>query len=87
MITTNEGSTAAAVAGLGIISTGLWACRAEIERGALVQVLPDWEIGSFEVHAVLTGGRAAKPSARLFTEYLVTSFRREGRVSGGPDGY
>ena len=75
MVTVNEAATAAALAGLGIISTGYWGCKSELESGALVQLLPDWEIGTVEVHAVLAGGRNAKPSARAFAEYLVRSFR------------
>jgi DNA-binding transcriptional LysR family regulator len=74
-ITLNEGAIAAAVAGLGIVSTGPWACRKELTSGALVQVLPDWDMDQVELHALLAAGRAAKPSARVFTEFLVTEFR------------
>lgn len=70
-ISANEGAIAAAVAGLGIVSTGYWGCLAELERGALVQVLPDWHMASAEVHAVFPAGRAAKPAARAFADYLV----------------
>ena len=37
-------ATAAAVAGLGIASVSLWNCRSELESGALVQVLADWQM-------------------------------------------
>lgn len=74
-ISVNEASTAAAVAGLGIVSTGLWGCRTELLDGRLVRVLEDWEIGDVEVHAVLAAGRTSKPSARAFADYLVTSFK------------
>jgi len=77
-VTVNEAATAAALAGLGIISTGSWGIRAEIESGALIRLLPEWELGSVEVNAVLSGGRNAKPSARAFADYLVRSFRAEG---------
>ncbi len=70
MITVNEGTTAAAVAGLGIVSTSLWACRRELEHGSLVRLIPDWEIGTVNVHALLSGGRRTKPSARAFTKHL-----------------
>lgn len=46
------GATAAAVAGLGIISTGLIGCRAELASSALVRVLPDWHGSASEIHAV-----------------------------------
>lgn len=75
MVTVNEAATAAALAGMGIVTTALWGCRAELESGQLVRLLPDWEIGTVEVNAVLSGGRNAKPSARAFADYLVKSFR------------
>lgn len=74
-VTVNEAATASALAGLGVIATSFWGCKAELESGKLIQLLTDWEIGTVEVNAVLAGGRNAKPSARGFTEYLVSSFR------------
>lgn len=70
MITVNEGTTAAALAGLGIVNTGLLGCREEIENGSLVRLLPEWDLGRIEVHALLAGGKRTKPSARAFTKHL-----------------
>ncbi len=70
-ISANEGAIAAAVAGLGIVSTGRWGCLAEIKSGALIQVLPDWQMETAEVHALFPAGRAAKPAARAFVDYLL----------------
>lgn len=67
----NEAAVAAAVAGLGIVATTREGCRAELESGALVQLLPDWDRGSVDVHAVFIGGRAAKPAAKAFAEFLL----------------
>lgn len=75
MVTVNEGATAAAAAGLGVISTAYWGCKAELESGALVQLLPEWDLGRIEVNAVLPGRHSAKRSARAFTDFLVKSFR------------
>lgn len=75
-VTLSEGSVAAAVAGLGIVSTHIETCRKELTSGALIRLLPDWDMGLMEVHAVMPAGRAAKPSARMFTEFLVAEFRR-----------
>lgn len=75
LVTVNEGATAAALAGLGIVTTSFWGCRAELESGALVQLLPDWEIGRIEVNAVLPNRHSAKRSARALADYLVQSFR------------
>lgn len=74
-VTVNEAATAAALAGLGVVTTSYWGCKSEIESGKLVRLLPEWEIGFASVNAVLAGGRDAKPSARAFTDYLVKSFR------------
>ena len=69
----DEGATAAARAGLGIISTSLWGCRAEVASGALLPVLPDWDLGVVELHALFAAGRAAKPAAKAFADHLATS--------------
>jgi DNA-binding transcriptional LysR family regulator len=50
--------------------TSLGACRRELDRGKLVRVMPDWGAGSVKLNAVFASGRAAKPAARAFTEYL-----------------
>ena len=71
----NEASTAAALAGMGIISTSILGCRKEIDSGELIRLLPDWHIGFTEVHAVIAAGRNAKPSARGFVDHLAASFR------------
>ena len=43
-ITVNEGTTTAAVAGMGIVNTGLWGCRGELEDGRLIRLLTDWDL-------------------------------------------
>jgi DNA-binding transcriptional LysR family regulator len=47
----------------------------ELASGTLVQVLGDWQMEPFELHAVFAAGRAAKPSARAFADYLATALR------------
>ncbi|WP_374545505.1 LysR substrate-binding domain-containing protein [Rhodoblastus sp.] len=69
-ITVLQGALLAAVEGMGIVLTTLPAIRREFESGVLVQVLPEWDLGSVDIHAVLTNGRAAKPSARAIVAYL-----------------
>ncbi len=71
----NEGAVAAAVAGLGIVSTGYWGSRQEIADGRLMQVLPDWRREPVELNAVYAAGRAAKPAARAFTDYLIAALK------------
>src|SRR5471032_2099251 len=74
----NEGAVAAAVAGLGLLSTGLLSCRAELASGALVRVLPDWSMSGVEFHAVFPAGRASKASARALVDYLAAELSRVG---------
>jgi DNA-binding transcriptional LysR family regulator len=65
------GAIAAAVEGLGIVMTPLGACRRELERGELVRLLPEWDAGTVVLNAVYASGKAAKPSARAFVDYLI----------------
>ena len=74
-ISAAQAAIAAAVAGLGIVTTGFWLCRPELASGALVQVLADWQMEPIELHAVFAAGRAAKPSARAFADHLATALR------------
>jgi DNA-binding transcriptional LysR family regulator len=70
----NEAMVASAVAGLGIASSGWLGLREELERGTLVRVLKDWQMSAADVHIVLPAGRAAKPSARAFAQFMADSF-------------
>ena len=73
--TVHEGAIAAAVAGLGIISSVQGGCSRELASGALIRVLPDWEMETVELHAVFASGHAAKPSARAFAEFLIVELK------------
>ncbi len=69
--TVHEAAIAAAVAGLGIVSSVLGGCSRELAVGTLIRVLPDWEMETVELHAVFASGHAAKPSARALAEFLL----------------
>ncbi|ARN82233.1 LysR family transcriptional regulator [Methylocystis bryophila] len=75
VIDLSEAATAAAVAGLGVVSTGAGSVQAEVEQGALVRLLPDWEIGDSDIHTILPAGRAAKASARAFAAFIAAEIR------------
>ncbi|CAN7754344.1 LysR family transcriptional regulator [Rhizobium sp. LjRoot258] len=75
-ITINEGAVASAVAGLGIAASSLNSVRTELESGALVRILSDWDFGSMEVNALFVSGKTIKPAARAFTDFLVAELRR-----------
>ena len=87
MLNGAEGATAAAVAGLGILSTGALSVLRELESGQLVRVLTDWQMGTADIHVVLPAGRAAKPSARAFADFVSSELREQealwGRICPG----
>ena len=72
----NEGAIAAAVAGLGITSTSGWACRRELDDGALVRLLRGWALAGIPVYAYFPMGRATRAAARAIIEHLITDFER-----------
>lgn len=78
-ISTNdtEGTVKAAVAGLGIAVSTSWACRAELDSGALVNVLPEWKAVSVPVHAYFPQGRATRMAARAFVEFIASAIRAD----------
>jgi DNA-binding transcriptional LysR family regulator len=75
MMRASLGAIAAAVEGLGIVMAPFGACRQELERRELVRLLPEWDAGTVELNAVYASGRAAKPSARAFIDYLIAALR------------
>ncbi|WP_347557069.1 LysR family transcriptional regulator [Robbsia sp. KACC 23696] len=85
VINGNEAVISAAVAGLGIASSGILAFRRELEQGTLVRVLPDWRMGSAEVNAILPAGRSSKPSARAFAQFMSTEFQDLLEDNTGPN--
>lgn len=83
ILTGGEGATAAAVAGLGILSAGVLGVLKELQSGHLVRVLPDWEMGTADVHVVLPAGRSAKPSARAFANFVAADLERYDDLAVG----
>ena len=76
----NEGAVAAAAADLGVTSTPLLSCRSEIERGALVRLLPDWAMADVPVQAYFPMGRDTRKAARAVIEHLIAAMRRDVEV-------
>jgi DNA-binding transcriptional LysR family regulator len=77
-VTAAEVAINAGVAGLGIIAASYPSIAREIESGDLVRLLPEWEAGMLEAHAVFPGGQAPKPSARSFVDFLIERLRGSG---------
>lgn len=67
----------AAAAGLGIAILPLHVCRAALDAGALVRVLPEWRGVQGIVHLVFTTSRGLPPAVRALIDHLVAGFPRE----------
>jgi DNA-binding transcriptional LysR family regulator len=76
-VSTNDtaGALSAATAGLGIVSTTSWACRAEVERGTLVHVLAAWRMAELPVHAYFPMGRTTRLAARSFVDFIADEIK------------
>jgi DNA-binding transcriptional LysR family regulator len=75
-VNSNDAALAAASAGVGFLATGICSAHPEFESGALVRLLPGWEMDPIDIHVVYPGGRHTKQSARAFMSFLVDDFAR-----------
>jgi DNA-binding transcriptional LysR family regulator len=73
-VTITGGAIAGVKAWLGVVASSLNSVRAELESGALVRILSDWDFGSPEVNALFASGNIIKPAARAFTDSSSGSF-------------
>ncbi|THD64502.1 LysR family transcriptional regulator [Phenylobacterium sp.] len=74
-VTSAEGVVALAKAGLGIAIASLWMCRAELDAGDLIPILPDLPLSPAEAHAVFPAGRQPSRKVRVLTDYLAMALR------------
>jgi DNA-binding transcriptional LysR family regulator len=63
--------------------TPFGACRRELEKGELIRLLPEWDAGTVQLSPVFASGRAAKPSARAFVDYLIAALRKDEPMPSG----
>lgn len=66
----------AAIAGLGIAALPMGLCRAELERRALIRVLPGWDAGRASVSVLAVRKADALPSVRVVRDFLVANLPR-----------
>jgi hypothetical protein len=64
-VTITEGAIVGAMAGLDIVTSKLDSVRIELESGALVRILSDWDFGSLGVNALFVNGSTIKPATRV----------------------
>jgi DNA-binding transcriptional LysR family regulator len=55
---------------MGITSTTIWACQQELDSGALVRLLTDWNTVDLPVNAYFPLGRATRKVARAFVDFI-----------------
>lgn len=78
----NDPSTVkvAAVAGLGLAWLPSFVCAQELADGSLVQVLPQWQRGVREVHALFHRPRIMSPRVRALVDFLVEQLSRDSHA-------
>jgi DNA-binding transcriptional LysR family regulator len=71
---TNVALRAAAVAGVGIANAAAFIVREELERGALVEVLPGYTPKPRELYALYPQNRHLSPKVRAFVDYTASVY-------------
>jgi DNA-binding transcriptional LysR family regulator len=61
----------AAVEGLGIVSLPAYTCRAEVNIGTLIRVLPQWTSGRAQLSLLTPSRTAQSPAAKALAKYLL----------------
>lgn len=69
---------ATTLAGLGFTTLPSLHCEAELQRGELVRLLPDWSLPGGYLQAVYPHRRGVLPAVRAWIDHLVTSFEECG---------
>ncbi|MEM1419063.1 MAG: LysR family transcriptional regulator [Pseudomonadota bacterium] len=74
---TNSGSVTrdAAIHGLGVALKGVWDVGEDLQKGRLVHLLPDWELGDVgAIWALRPASKFASPRARAFVDFLRSKY-------------
>lgn len=80
-----EGIRAAVLADMGLTVNSDWMFAPELESGAVVRVLEDWELPPVDLWAVFPTGRLASAKARAFADFVETSINQPDAPSSAPD--
>jgi DNA-binding transcriptional LysR family regulator len=70
---------AAALAGVGVVHLPATLVSAQIDRGDLLHLLPDWEPPRGIIHAVFASRRGLLPSVRALIDLLAERFAAPGK--------
>lgn len=52
--------------------------------GALVRVMPEWQMGEVDWHALFPAGRGAKVAARALADHMIGGFASNTCPPNGP---
>ncbi len=72
------GAVACAVAGLGIAIVSTWMSDQELSSGALVEILPGYQLDPAIAHIVFPAGRHPSAKARALSDFLEAAVRGSG---------
>lgn len=73
----------AAAKNFGIVSLPAYTCRAELDNGTLVRVLPDWTAGCAQLSLITPSRLGQSPAVRALADYLVNNVN--ARVGDKPN--
>lgn len=74
-VSASEAVRAAVLRGFGIALCPTWLITDEIETGALIPLLPDYEPDALPIHAVMPSRRMVTPRVRAFVDHVAASFQ------------
>lgn len=74
----------AALAGVGAVQLPTMVVRDDVERGALIRLLPRWRPRSGIVHAVFPSRRGLLPSVRELIDFLAARYAELGAAENRP---
>jgi DNA-binding transcriptional LysR family regulator len=72
----------AAIDGLGVALLPVLTCAAEIARGGLVQILPQWHAPEGRIHLIFTAKKGMSTSLRAFIDHVAMAFSTSMRQTG-----
>ena len=86
-LTTNDGSIAVqwALDGHGILMRAEWDIRPYLERGQLVQVLPQHHTPDADIYAVYPAQHKSAARVRAWVDFLAEAFDPSGRHASRPN--
>lgn len=71
-----EAARDAAISGIGITLSSLWCCYEQIQKGELVEVLPDYPLNSTtSIWAIYPSSRLLAPKVRIFIDYFLECYK------------